>query len=223
MKNKISLLAFIALFSLAAFSANANMVQINFSWQGSNNYRMDGLFTFDQSFNGVENLVASNLSTFSFTGYSNDIAIDTWNLSDGVDAGNNFNFNFNTITNEFGYGGLPNTTMGQQWNTVGGTSVNTNIGFQSGGVAPNNRQFFVLPGESQRLSINSGSVLSGSNGLIASTPTFINTTPSESPSAVPVPAALPLMASALVAFGILRRNKVKAKLVLNFKHYGRLQ
>jgi hypothetical protein len=208
MKNKISTLAFIALFSLAAFSANANMVQINFSWQGSNNYRMDGLFTFDQSFNGVENLVASNLSTFSFTGYSNDIAIDTWNLSDGVDAGNNFNFNFNTITNEFGYGGLPNTTMGQQWNTVGGTSVNANIGFLSGGVAPNNRQVFVLPGESAALSIQSftGSLLFRSNGLIASTPTFINTTP----SAVPVPAALPLMASALVAFGISRRSKAKA-------------
>jgi hypothetical protein len=205
MKNKISTLAFIALFSLAAFSANANMVQINFSWQGSNNYRMDGLFTFDQSFNGVENLVASNLSTFSFTGYSNDIAIDTWNLSDGVDAGNNFNFNFNTITNEFGYGGLTATTTGQQWNTVVGNSINRNIGFQSGGIAPNNRQFFVLPGESLRLSINSSSVLSGSNGLIASTPTFINT----APSAVPVPAALPLMASALVAFGISRRSKVK--------------
>jgi hypothetical protein len=34
------------------------------------------------------------------------------------------------------------------------------------------------------------------------------------PSAVPVPAALPLMASALVAFGISRRSKVKAKLNL---------
>ena len=32
---------------------------------------------------------------------------------------------------------------------------------------------------------------------------------SATPSAVPVPAALPLMASALVAFGISRRNKVK--------------
>jgi hypothetical protein len=76
------------------------------------------------------------------------------------------------------------------------------------GVAPNNRQFFVLPGESV-LSSNSsfsGSLLFRSNGLIASTPTFINTTP----SAVPVPAALPLMASALVAFGISRRSKLKA-------------
>jgi hypothetical protein len=33
---------------------------------------------------------------------------------------------------------------------------------------------------------------------------------SATPSAVPVPAALPLMASALVAFGISRRSKVKA-------------
>ena len=33
---------------------------------------------------------------------------------------------------------------------------------------------------------------------------------SAAPSAVPVPAALPLMASALVAFGISRRSKVKA-------------
>lgn len=33
---------------------------------------------------------------------------------------------------------------------------------------------------------------------------------SAAPSAVPVPAALPLMASALVAFGISRRNKLKA-------------
>jgi len=41
----------------------------------------------------------------------------------------------------------------------------------------------------------------GSPGRIAA--------PSEAPSAVPVPAALPLMASALVAFGISRRNKVK--------------
>jgi hypothetical protein len=32
---------------------------------------------------------------------------------------------------------------------------------------------------------------------------------SAAPSAVPVPAALPLMASALVAFGISRRSKVK--------------
>ena len=51
-------------------------------------------------------------------------------------------------------------------------------------------------------------------GKATLTVTNYSATPSESPSAVPVPAALPLMASALVAFGISRRNKVKAKLNL---------
>jgi hypothetical protein len=206
MNMKISTLAVAALFSLATVSANAaQIVKIDFSWLGSNNYRMDGSFTFDESFNGRSNLVASNLSTFSFTGYQNDIALDTWNMTDGVDAGNNFNFNFNTITNEFKSGGAFNSSDGQQWNALNGTSVNANIGFQSGGQTLI-RQYFVLPGEAQNTSSSSGSYLSGTNRLFAMTPTFINTSPvPESDTS-----AMLLMGAGLMGFIARRRKQVAA-------------
>jgi hypothetical protein len=206
MKNKISTLAAAALFSLAAISANANqMVEIDFYWLGSNNTRMDGSFTFDYSFYGAGNLVASNLSTFSFTGYQNNIVLDTWNMSDGVDAGRNFNFNFNTITNEFGYGGGATSTTGQQWNTVNGDLINDNIGFQSGGNIPNTKQFFVLPGESQREANNVSSSLSiGSNRLYALTPTFTNTAPV---AAVPEVDTSAMLLTGLGVMGFMVRRR----------------
>ena len=209
MNKKISQLAVAAIFSLAAVSASAaQIVKIDFTWLGSNNYRMDGSFTFDKSFDGLENLVASNLSTFSFTGYQNNTALDTWNMTDGVDAGNNFNFNFNTITNEFRYGSGATTSDGQQWNTVNGTSVNANIGFQSGGAGGTaSKQFFVRPGEWQSSSSTlSPSLLQGSNGLIAQTPTFINT--------APVPeldtSAMLLMGAGVMGFIARRRKNAQA-------------
>jgi hypothetical protein len=208
MKNKISQFAVAALLTLAAASTNAaQIVKINFYWIGSNNYRMDGSFTFDESFNGRSNLVASNLSTFSFTAYLNNNSLGTWNMTDGVDAGKNFNFNFNTITNEFRYGSGATTSDGQQWNTVNGTSVNANIGFQSGGGGTASRQFFVLPGEWQSSSNTlSPSLLYGTNGLFAMTPTFINTSP--------VPEAdtssMLLMGAGVMGFMARRRKQVAA-------------
>jgi hypothetical protein len=207
MKSKISKLAVAAVLSLTTVSASAaQIVKIDFSWLGSNNYRMDGSFTFDESFNGTSNLVASNLSTFSFTGYQNNTALDTWNMTDGVDAGNNFNFNFNTITNEFRYGRGSTTSDGQQWNTVNGDSLNTNIGFQSGGPDGQSRQFFVLPGESQTISGNSSSLLNGTNGLIALTPTFINTAPVPEADT----SAMLLMGAGVMGFMARRRKQVAA-------------
>jgi hypothetical protein len=208
MSKKIRQLAVAALFSLATVSANAaQIVKIDFYWLGPNNYRMDGSFTFDESFNGRSNLVASNLSTFSFTGYQNDIAFDTWNMTDGVDAGNNFNFNFNTITNEFRYGSGATTSDGQQWNTVNGDSLNTNIGFQSGGGGTAMRQFFVLPGEWQSSSnTSSPSLLYGTNGLFAMTPTFINTSPVPEADT----SAMLLMGAGVMGFMARRRKQAAA-------------
>jgi hypothetical protein len=214
MKHKLSTLAVAALFTLTTVSVNAaQIVKIDFSWLGSNNYRMDGSFTFDESFNGRSNLVASNLSTFSFTAYLNNNSIGTWNMTNGVEAGRNFNFNFNTITNQFAYGGGATSTSGQQWNTVNGISVNANIGFQSGGTSPYTRQFFVLPGESQNtyqnmtsMSGNSTSIQIDSNRLIALTPTFINTSPVPEADT----SAMLLMGAGVMGFMARRRKQLAA-------------
>jgi hypothetical protein len=198
MNKKIRQLAVVALFSLAAVSANAaQIVKIDFSWLGSNLYSMDGFFTFDQSFNGTTNLVAGNLLTFSFTGYLNNNPVDTWNMADGVDAGREFNFNFNTVTNEFRTGGGAPSTNGQQWNTMTDPYDTGNIGFQSGKVGSTLRQL---------LRPYQGSVLQGSNGLIAQTPTFINTAPVPEADT----SAMLLMGAGLMGFIARRRKQVAA-------------
>jgi hypothetical protein len=199
MNRKIRQLTVAALFSLATVSANAaQTVKIDFSWLGSNNYSMDGFFTFDESFNGTTNLVAGNLLTFSFTAYLNNNPIGTWNMADGVDAGKEFKFNFNTVTNEFRTGGGIASNNGQQWNTMVANYTPGNIGFQSGLTSSSIRQL-LRPNASD-------SMLQGSNGLIAQTPTFINTTPVPEADT----SAMLLMGAGLMGFIARRRKQVAA-------------
>lgn len=84
---------------------------------------MTGMFTFEMD-NGNGLVTEDELTGFMMT-ISDGSTSESWDrFADGLGPGNVFLFNFDTITQTLGEGGLPSGPEGQVWNTdEGGTFI----------------------------------------------------------------------------------------------------
>lgn len=117
-------------FSAAPGAACAVVYQV--TWTGSAGYTLDGTMSFDDSLLGAGVIDESSVDSLAFTGFQNGAPIGSWDwIVDGLSAGANFNFNFNTVSETFVTGGHAASPGGQQWNTSL-CSVTNDFGFFSG-------------------------------------------------------------------------------------------
>ncbi len=171
-----------AVFFCASLIGSAHAAVFDIGWTGTDNVTISGSFSFDDSLLGTGPIDGSDIDTLSYSVFDNVTEIFTFDLAD---AGPGFNFNFDATTQQFLVGGLSDGANGQQW------FDGDDNGFISG---------------------NAGQLYTQSVPFIAFFG-FVNLPPSTlvaTPvSQVPVPAALPLLATALAALGFLNRRKRK--------------
>ena len=171
----------------------ASAVTYQLSWIGSNGYTLAGLFSYDDSFIDTGIVDETVLNTFMIEGFHNGASLGSWNfmdesyLADGSLNPLEFNFNFNSTTDQFIVGNTGQSLKGQSWNRRA-----TGLGFESG----DNHQTLTL------------------DGMALGSEAWINTADSTlTATVVPVPAAIYLFASGLLGlFGISRRESHKRRL-----------
>lgn len=166
--------------SLSIFStANAAPINYGISWTGSNNWTMAGEFSIDDSLLGSGAITANSLLSMSFTFFLSGVEQGNFVLEvDTILA--DYNFNFDTTTEQLLVGGLSNGPQGQDWNRFG-----PGYGWQSG----NNGQRGLFNG-----------------GLFTPDDSFIFTANStlavvrlEAPTPVSVPGSMALMVLGLIS------------------------
>jgi len=116
-------------------SLHASVIGYTFAWTGTEGYTMEGSFTFDSVNIPGGDITASELLSFSDTGFLDGNPVSTFSLGSPYNGAAPFNFNFNPLTAQFILGGLSSSTSGQNWNDdgVNGNSCgNPGLGFNAG-------------------------------------------------------------------------------------------
>ncbi|MFO1036334.1 MAG: VPLPA-CTERM sorting domain-containing protein [Geminicoccaceae bacterium] len=155
----------------------------NISWTGSGGYTMSGQFSFSDSLLSSTRISGSDLQSLSIEGFLNGTSVGSWDLlKDGVTSPTPLNFNFNPLQGTFYLSGAYDGPNGQYWN------YNGSFGFIS----------FMDNGQTtQAIKVDgTGRGVTRPNSTLTATP-------------VPLPAALPLLASGIAALGWVRRRQRK--------------
>ena len=183
----------IAALLLATVPANAVVYQIDYT--GSDDYTLSGLLTFDDSLIGTGVIDETDIDNLYIEVFLSGVSQGSWDmLVDGfanADLANDFNLNFDTDIGQFVVGGFSGDEMGQDWNVSTGGLDCVGVGFSSG-------------------SGSQGICVDGTfGGSVSISQPTLTATLLDAPE-VPLPAAAPLMLSALALGGVIGRKKRKA-------------
>ena len=122
------LLLIIGILVLFAWITPASAATQDLSWVGSNGYTMMGGFSYNGALTGT--IDETQIDSLMIEGFRYGASLGTWDLADGLGNGAlPLEFNFDTTTNEFLVGGLPQSGMVQVWNAL----ADPGLGFVSGG------------------------------------------------------------------------------------------
>jgi hypothetical protein len=109
----------------------ATAADYEFSWTGSNNYRLEGAFSISDDLAGSVRIDETDVDCFWIRGFRNNAPIGSWSLRDLTDS-TTWTLNFNPSNSQFRVG-----SNSQEWNMNGaGTGCGENgFGFHAGSYA----------------------------------------------------------------------------------------
>ena len=124
-------------FVLAVSPVTSHAASFNISWEGANDYRMTGQFSFSDSLINTGLINALDLDSFTVSGFLDRTLLGSFQLDLNQTL---INFNFDTNSGTFITGGRSDSPSGQGWNIP---NSNGGFGFFSG----NSFQGFQINGE----------------------------------------------------------------------------
>jgi len=119
--------------SVACLPAAASAASYEFTWTGSNGYRVEGALAISDTLTRSDLITTHDVECFRITGYHNDRLLGHWNLGD-LTPETSWNVNFKPKALRFPMGGSSLGREGQEWNMNGnGNSCGPDgFGFNSG-------------------------------------------------------------------------------------------
>ena len=89
--------------TVGMFASSAHATLVNFKWEGADEATLSGYFSYNSSLSGM--IEETDLDEFEMRLYLSGFLVDTWNMTEGTGAFSPFNFNYNSDTRSFAYGG----------------------------------------------------------------------------------------------------------------------
>lgn len=103
---------------LMLMSSSCYAASYQFSWVGSDGYRLEGAFSIPGSLAQAKHIDERAVKCFWIAGYRSDNPVGQWNISQLTDE-TNWRLNFEPQSSRFRTGGHSQSQFGQEWNMNG--------------------------------------------------------------------------------------------------------